>query len=89
MFLIYGANGYTGELIAREAVRRGHKPILAGRNAEKLGALAKELDSNRARSRSIEPAGDRLHDCGVRRPDKIPRSPSGEWEGQLAAGRPG
>jgi len=43
MFLIYGANGYTGELIAREAVRRGHKPILAGRNAEKLGALAKEL----------------------------------------------
>jgi short subunit dehydrogenase-like uncharacterized protein len=43
MFLIYGANGYTGELIAREAVRRGHKPILAGRNAEKLGTLAKEL----------------------------------------------
>jgi len=43
MFLIYGANGYTGELIAREAVRRGHKPILAGRNAEKLGALAKDL----------------------------------------------
>ena len=42
-FLIYGANGYTGELIAREAVRRGHKPILAGRNAEKLGTLAKEL----------------------------------------------
>jgi short subunit dehydrogenase-like uncharacterized protein len=43
MFLIYGANGYTGELIAREAVRRGHKPVLAGRNAEKLAALAKEL----------------------------------------------
>lgn len=42
-FLIYGANGYTGELIAREAVRRGLKPILAGRNAEKLDALAKEL----------------------------------------------
>jgi short subunit dehydrogenase-like uncharacterized protein len=43
MFLIYGANGYTGELIAREAVRRGHKPILAGRSAEKLAPLAKEL----------------------------------------------
>jgi len=43
MFLIYGANGYTGELIAREAVRRGLKPILAGRNAEKLASLAKEL----------------------------------------------
>jgi short subunit dehydrogenase-like uncharacterized protein len=43
MFLIYGANGYTGELIAREAVRRGQKPVLAGRNAEKLAPLAKEL----------------------------------------------
>jgi len=42
-FLIYGANGYTGELIAREAVRRGHKPVIAGRNAEKLAPLAKEL----------------------------------------------
>jgi short subunit dehydrogenase-like uncharacterized protein len=42
-FLIYGANGYTGELIAREAVRRGHKPVLAGRSAEKLARLAKEL----------------------------------------------
>ena len=42
-FLIYGANGYTGELIAREAVRRGHKPVLAGRNAEKLAPLANEL----------------------------------------------
>ena len=31
--LIYGASGYTGELVAREAVRRGRAPILAGRNA--------------------------------------------------------
>jgi short subunit dehydrogenase-like uncharacterized protein len=43
MFLIYGANGYTGELIAREAVRRGHRPVIAGRSAEKLAPLAKEL----------------------------------------------
>jgi short subunit dehydrogenase-like uncharacterized protein len=43
MLLIYGANGYTGELIAREAVRRGQKPILAGRSAEKLAPVAKEL----------------------------------------------
>src|SRR5438045_96693 len=42
-FLIYGANGYTGELIAREAVRRGLKPVIAGRNADKLAPLAKEL----------------------------------------------
>lgn len=31
-WIIYGANGYTGELIAREAVRQGLKPTLAGRN---------------------------------------------------------
>ena len=39
-FLIYGANGYTGELITRFAAERGLKPILAGRNAEKIEALA-------------------------------------------------
>ena len=42
-WLIYGANGYTGNLIAREAKRRGLTPILAGRNAPALEALAKEL----------------------------------------------
>ena len=41
--MIYGANGYTGELAAREAAGRGLKPILAGRNAEAVGALASEL----------------------------------------------
>ena len=42
-FLLYGANGYTGRLIAREAVVRGLRPVLAGRNAEAVGALAREL----------------------------------------------
>ncbi len=41
--MIYGANGYTGELIAREAVRRGLKPVLAARSADKLGPIAREL----------------------------------------------
>ncbi len=43
-FLIYGANGYTGELIAREAARRGLKPILSGRSQNKVEPLAKELN---------------------------------------------
>lgn len=42
-WMIYGANGYTGELIAREAVRRGLQPVLAGRSAEALATLAAEL----------------------------------------------
>lgn len=41
--LIYGANGYTGELIAREATKQGLRPVLAGRNHDKLAALATEL----------------------------------------------
>jgi short subunit dehydrogenase-like uncharacterized protein len=43
-FLIYGANGYTGELITRFAAEQGLKPILAGRNAEKIESLAKQYD---------------------------------------------
>lgn len=42
-WMIYGANGYTGELIAREAARRGLKPVLAGRSRERVEALAREL----------------------------------------------
>ena len=42
-YLIYGANGYTGELVAREAKARGQEPILSGRNAASVSALAGEL----------------------------------------------
>jgi short subunit dehydrogenase-like uncharacterized protein len=41
-WLIYGANGYTGQLMAAEAARRGLQPILAGRNVAALQALGKE-----------------------------------------------
>src|SRR6202035_3020664 len=43
-WMIYGANGYTGELAAREASRRGLQPILAGRNAAAIDDLARELE---------------------------------------------
>ncbi len=42
-FLLYGANGYTGNLIARMAMERGLKPILAGRDRDKINQLANEL----------------------------------------------
>jgi short subunit dehydrogenase-like uncharacterized protein len=41
-FLIYGTNGYTGELITRFAAERGMNPILAGRNAIAVEELAKK-----------------------------------------------
>src|SRR6202008_4092820 len=42
-WLLYGANGYTGELIAREAVARGMRPVLGGRSRAKVERLAAEL----------------------------------------------
>lgn len=42
-WMIYGANGYTGELIAREAASKGMKPILAGRNEAAVQELASKL----------------------------------------------
>lgn len=41
--LVYGAYGYTGALVAREAVARGLSPILAGRRLAPLAALAQAL----------------------------------------------
>jgi short subunit dehydrogenase-like uncharacterized protein len=42
-FLLYGANGYTGELIARHASQYGLSPVLAGRRKEVLAPLAEKL----------------------------------------------
>ena len=42
-FLLYGANGYTGSLIAHYCVQRGLRPILAGRNSSQLETLALSL----------------------------------------------
>jgi short subunit dehydrogenase-like uncharacterized protein len=39
-WMIYGANGYTGKLVVEEAVKRGLRPVLAGRNADALRELA-------------------------------------------------
>lgn len=42
-WMIYGANGYTGRLVAEEAQRQGLTPILAGRNPASLHALGSVL----------------------------------------------
>lgn len=43
-WLLYGATGYTGRLVAREAKARGHNVILGGRDPHKVAALANELE---------------------------------------------
>jgi short subunit dehydrogenase-like uncharacterized protein len=71
--LIYGATGYTGQLIAREAVRRGWRPVLAGRDAATVGTLARELatehriaalDDSAALARALDGVGAVLHCAG-------------------------
>ena len=42
-WMIYGANGYTGHLVAVEARQRDLKPVLAGRRAGPIEKLAAEL----------------------------------------------
>ena len=42
--LLYGATGFTGKLIAREAHAKGAGIVLAGRNPKTLKAIAKKLD---------------------------------------------
>lgn len=41
--VLFGATGYTGELTARAMLRRGLRPVLAGRSRERVSALAAEL----------------------------------------------
>lgn len=72
-FLLYGANGFVGEVIARMSVRRGLQPILAGRNAVQVEALAAELglpcrifglDNSAALDKALEDAVLVLHCAG-------------------------
>ena len=41
--VVYGANGYTGRLVAESLVARGLRPVLAGRNADAVAAVGADL----------------------------------------------
>lgn len=43
-WLLYGAYGYTGRLLVEEAVARGHRPVLAGRDGEKTAVIARQYN---------------------------------------------
>jgi short subunit dehydrogenase-like uncharacterized protein len=72
-WMLYGATGYTGVLLAEEAVRRGHRPLLAGRSADKLNLLAERLgldylavglDDSGALAQAVSGVGLVLHAAG-------------------------
>ena len=59
--MIYGAYGYAGELMVREAVAQGLRPIIAGRDDEKLKPIATEL-SLECRAFGVRNTGSNLQD---------------------------
>ena len=72
-WLIYGANGYTGQLIARQAAQRGLHPLLAGRNKDSINTIAAEvgfdslvfdLEDNAAVNRALQGVSLVLHCAG-------------------------
>jgi short subunit dehydrogenase-like uncharacterized protein len=72
-WMIYGAYGYTGTLLAEEAKRRGETPVLAGRSEEKTREIAERLelpwrsfslDDPRAIARELDAVGLVLHAAG-------------------------
>lgn len=64
-WLLYGAYGYTGRLLAGEAARRGLPPVLAGRDGERLRAVAEPLGLERVRVDLEDAAGLRSALSGV------------------------
>ena len=42
-WMVYGANGYSAQLVIQEAKRRGLTPILAGRNRQVIETLANDV----------------------------------------------
>lgn len=63
--MIYGATGYTGQLLAEHALAHGLRPILAGRDPEKLRPLASRWQLESRAARLDDPAGLRTALAGV------------------------
>ncbi len=65
--LIYGATGFTGRMIATEAIARGLPVVLAGRDANALAQLGEELNAPVfvASVEDLAALVPRLKQCGV------------------------
>ncbi len=72
-WMIYGANGYTGRLIVKQAKQRGMTPIIAGRNRTAIEEIAAEsgfecrifdLDDKTAALQALKGLGVVLHCAG-------------------------
>src|SRR4051812_24050553 len=64
-WMLYGANGYTGELTAERAAATGMRPILAGRRADAVRPIAERLGMP-WRAFPLEQTADELVAAGAR-----------------------
>lgn len=64
VWMLYGATGYTGKLLLEEAIRRGHRPIIAGRSEAKLKALAQAHNVD-YKAFGVEAAAQAVREAGV------------------------
>lgn len=71
--LVYGAYGYTGKLVVEEALRAGLRPTIAGRDANKIREMSRDLglpgvafslDDSEELHRALEPIEVVLHCAG-------------------------
>lgn len=67
-WMIYGASGYTGRLVAELAVARGQHPVLAGRDAAKVAAVATPLGLPH---RAFDLGDEKAVDAGLRDIDVV------------------
>ena len=51
---VFGAYGHTGRFVVAELYKRGWEPILSGRNAAKLNAVAGEHPQSETRLASVD-----------------------------------
>ncbi|MCC5931916.1 MAG: saccharopine dehydrogenase NADP-binding domain-containing protein [Cyclobacteriaceae bacterium] len=66
-FLIYGANGYTGQLMVERAVAQGLQPVVAGRNQAEIKKLADayQLDHRCFSLDNVEDIASKLKDIDL------------------------
>jgi short subunit dehydrogenase-like uncharacterized protein len=66
-FLIYGANGYTGKLTVEYALKKGLRPVIAGRDETKMKKLSEEtgLEYRVFGLNNIQKAAEQLKDFNL------------------------
>ena len=66
-WMIYGANGYSAQIILKVASERGMKPIIAGRNRSEIDQLSSEhdLDSRIFDLTSLDSVSEQISDIDI------------------------